>query len=72
MHLERSDLVGVHNTEPAAFDHRRAAHPNAGLGRRDDQIGATEERRIAGEAATRCDADARHHTGQPRPAARMP
>ena len=67
LHVERTHLVGVDNTEAAALDHRRAAHADARVRRRDDQVGAAEERRVAGEASTRRDPDARHDAGEPRP-----
>ena len=67
LHVERPDLVGVHDAEPAALDHRRATHADAGIGGCDDHVAATEQRRVAGEAATGRDADARHHPGKTRP-----
>jgi len=65
--IERPDLVGVHHSEASALDHRRAAHADARVRRRDDQVGAAEERRVAREAPARRDPDSRHHTGEPCP-----
>ena len=60
LHRHRADLVGRVDAEPAAFDHRRAAHADVRVRRRDDHVAAAEQRRVAGEAASRIDADARH------------
>ena len=67
LHVERPHLVGLDHTEAAALDHRRAAHADARVGRRDDQVGAAEERRVAREASTRCDPDARDNAGEASP-----
>ena len=64
LHVERTDIIGVNNAEAAALDHGWAAHADARVRRRDDQVGAAEQRRIAGEAPTRCDADAWHDAGK--------
>ena len=65
--VEWTDLVGVDDSEPTAFDHCRATHADARLRRRDDQVGAPEQCGVARETATRCDADARHDAGEPSP-----
>jgi len=67
LHVEWTDLVGVHGTEPAALDHRRTAHADAGVRGRDDHVAAPEQRGVAREAAPGRDADARHHPGKTRP-----
>ena len=59
--VDRADLVGPEDAEAAAFDHRRAAHPEVGVA---DVAMITSlaagERRVAGEAAARDDRDDRH------------
>jgi len=67
LHVERSDRIGVDDAESASLDHRRAAHADARIRRRDDQIGAPEQRGVAGETESRCDADTRHEPGEARP-----
>jgi len=62
LHVEGTDIIGVDDTEAAALDHGRAAHAYARVRRRDDQVGAAEQRRIAGKAPTRCDPDAWHES----------
>jgi len=67
LHVERTDVVGVDHAESAALDHRRAAHADAGIRRRDDQVGAAEQGRIARKASTRRDPDAGHKARKPSP-----
>ena len=61
-HLDRHrpDVLGREHAEPAALDHRRAAHADRRVGGGDDHVAAAEQRRVAGEAAARGDADHRH------------
>ncbi len=47
---------------PAALDHRRAAHPERDVLGRDDQVGAAGDHRVAGEAAAGDDRDPRHES----------
>ena len=67
LHVEGPNLVGLHHSEPAPLDHRRAPHSDAGVGGRDDHVRASEQSRVAGEAATRRDPDPRDDARQPRP-----
>ena len=53
------------HAEPAAFDHRRPAHADAGVLGRDDDVAAPEQRRVAGEAVPGRDPDERDQPGQP-------
>ena len=55
---------GCEHAEPAAFDHRRAAHADVRVLGRDDDVAAAEQRGVAGEAAPRVDADQRHQAAQ--------
>ena len=63
--LDRADLLGRVDAEPAALDHRRAAHADIGVSRRDDDVAAAEQRGVAGEAAARDDADQRREAAEP-------
>ena len=67
LHVDRADLFGREHAEPAALDHRRAAHADVGVFGGDDHVAAAEQRGVAGEAATRGDADraARGRTAAP-------
>ena len=66
LHGDRPDLLGSERSQAAALDHRRAAHPDAGVLRRDDDVAAPEQRRVAGEAIAGDDPDERHQTAQSR------
>ena len=65
--VDRADVVGVDVAQPAARDHRRAAHADRGVLGRDDQVRAAGDHRVAGEAAALDDRDPRHEARQPRP-----
>ena len=52
------------HAEPAALDHRRAAHPDVRVRGGDHHVAAAEQRGVAGEAAARRDADERHQPAQ--------
>ena len=52
------------DAEPAALDHRRAAHADRSILGRDDDVAAAEHRGVAGEATARDDANQRHETGE--------
>ena len=58
------DFLGAEHAEPAAFDHRRAAHPDGDVARGDDHVAAAEQRRVAGETAARNHPDQRHPSTQ--------
>src|SRR2546426_1134217 len=40
LHVDRADFFGAEDPESAAFDHRRAAHPDVRVLRRDDDVAA--------------------------------
>jgi hypothetical protein len=50
LHVDRADLGGLEHAEPAAFDHRRAAHADVRVLGGDHDVAAAEDRRVAGEA----------------------
>ena len=54
----------VVHAEPAALDHRRAAHADARVLGRDHHVAAAEQRGVAGEAVAGGDADERHEAAQ--------
>ena len=60
-----ADLFRPEDAEPAALDHRRPAHADVRVRRRDHHVAAAEQRGVAGEAAARVDADQRHQAAQP-------
>ena len=70
-HLDRHrpDIVRGDDAEPAALDHGRPAHAQAGLRRRDDHVAGAGQRRVAGEAVAGHHGDqrdqARQRGGQP-------
>ena len=68
LHVARADLLGLEDAEAAAFDHRRPAHADRAVARRDDDVAAAEQRGVAGEAAAGDDADQRHPAAQAREA----
>ena len=68
LHIARADLLGLEDAETAAFDHRRPAHADRAVARRDDHVAAAEQRGVAGEAAAGDDADQRHPAAQAREA----
>ena len=51
--VDRADLVGREHAEPAALDHRRAAHADVRVLGGDDDVAGAEQRGVAGEAAAR-------------------
>ena len=61
----RADLGRMIDAEPAALDHRRAAHADRGVLGRDDDVAAAEHRGVAGEAIAGDHADHRHEAGEP-------
>ena len=63
LHVDRPNLLGLVDAQPAAFDHRRTAHADRGVAGRDDHVRHAEQARVAREARSRVDADHRH---QPR------
>ena len=64
LHRERTDLVGVVDTEATALDHGRPAHADRASLRCDDNVATAEQRSVAGEAPTRRDAHERNGAGQ--------
>ena len=64
LHRHRPDLLGAEHAQPAALDHGRATHADVGVGRGDDDVTAPEQRGVAGEAASRHNADERHLAAQ--------
>ena len=67
LHGHRPDVFGCVHAEAAAFDHRRTAHADVRVGGRDHDVAAAEQRRVAGEAPSRVDADQRHEPAQRTP-----
>ena len=65
LHAHRADFLGREHAEIAALDHRRAAHADRRVLRRDHHVAAAEQRGIAGEAAAGVDADQRRHAAKP-------
>ena len=57
-------VLGGEDAEPAALDHGRATHADVGVGGGDDDVAASEQRGVAGEAASRDDADEGHLAAQ--------
>src|SRR5262245_33303729 len=66
LHADGPDLFGLIHSQPTAFDHRRASHADGGALGRDDHVAATEQRRVAGEAAAVDDADEWNESAQAR------
>ena len=64
LHLDRADFLGPEDAEAAAFDHRGAAHPDIRVLGRDHDVATSEQRRVAGEASARVDADQRDQPAQ--------
>ena len=60
LHLDRADRRRLEHAEPAALDHRRAAHADVRVLGGDHHVAAAEDRRVAGEAVAGVDADERH------------
>ena len=56
----RPDLARFEHAQPSTFDHRRAAHPDVRVGRRDHHVATAEDCRVPGEAVAGVDADERH------------
>ncbi len=56
---------GRYDAEAAALDHRRAAHADVRVLRRDHHVAAAEQRGVAGEASARDDADERREAAEP-------
>src|ERR1035437_5093500 len=52
LHVDRADIAGGVDTEPAALDHRRAAHADTGILGRDHHVTAPQQRRVAGKAVS--------------------
>ncbi len=57
LHVDRADLGRLVDAQPAALDHRRAAHSDAGVLRRNHHVAAAEQRGVAGKAVPGGDAD---------------
>ena len=51
--LDRPDRRRLVDTEPAALDHRRAAHADVRVERGDDDVAATEDGRVARRSSSR-------------------
>ena len=64
LHRDRADVLGGEHAQPAALDHGGPTHPDVGVGSGDDDVAASEQRGVAGEAAPRHDADQRHEPAQ--------
>ena len=64
LHRDRADVLGGEDAEPAALDHGGPTHPDGGVGSGDDDVAASQQRGVAGEAASRDDADQRHPAAQ--------
>src|SRR5262245_65129129 len=65
LNRRRPDLLRPEHPETAALDHGRTTHADVRILRRDDDVAAPEQCRIAGEAATRNDADEGDQAAQP-------
>ena len=65
LHAHRADLGRVEHAQPATFDHRRATHPDVGVGRCDHHVATPEHRRIPREAVARVDPDERYQGAEP-------
>ena len=65
-HLDRhrADLFRRVDAEPAALDHRRPAHAEGRALGRDDDVGAGDQRRVAGKATAVDHRDHRHEAGE--------
>src|SRR5262249_6532463 len=61
----RADVVGRVHAEPAALDHRGAAHADRRVGGGDDDVAAAQQGGVAGGAAAGGHADHRDQAGQP-------
>ena len=59
LHRNRPHLLGPELAQPAALDHGRAAHADAGIRRGNHRIATAEQSRIAGETTARGDAKQR-------------
>ena len=62
LHVDGPDILRPVFAEPAAFDHRRTAHPDVGVGGRDDHVARAGQRGVAGEATP---GDDRHQRNLP-------
>ena len=61
LHVTRPDLLRPEDAQAAAFHHGRPAHADVAVPGCDDHVAASQQRRVAGEAAARHDADHRRH-----------
>ena len=57
LHRHRPHVLGGEAAEPATLDHGGPTHAQVGVGCGDDDMAASEQRGVAGEAAPRHDAD---------------
>ena len=64
LHAHRPDLVRREQSEPAAFDHGRAAHADVRSVGGDDHVAAPEDRGVAREAPAGHHTDERHQPAQ--------
>ena len=64
LHRDRPDLLGAEHPQPAALDHGRPTHADVGVGSGDDDVAASQQRGVAGEAASRHHADEWHLPAQ--------
>ena len=62
LHVAGANLLGLEDTQPAAFNHGRAAHADVAALGGDDHVTAAQQRRIA------CKAAPSHHTQHRHPA----
>ena len=66
--VDGPDLFGPEGAEAATLDHRRAAHADGAVLRRDDDVAAAEQRGVSREATPRGDAHRGHEAGERREA----
>ena len=63
--LHGAYVLGRVDAQPASFDHRRAPHPDVGVGRGDDHVARPEDGRVAGKAVPGVYADQGYQSAQP-------
>ena len=64
LHRHRPDVFRGEDPQAAPLDHGGATHADVGVGSGDDDVAASQQRRVAGEAASRHHADQRHLPAQ--------
>ncbi len=64
LYRDRPNVRGSEHAQPPALDHRRPAHPHIRFRRRHNHVATPQQRRVAGKAPSRHDADQRHLPAQ--------